>query len=130
MPSARVALVSLTALLITAGCLGAVPSNTPDPDKAVQLENDWNRSVEVDLRVVREATDETVYEATHTLDPSAEREAYDVSDADPDGIESFRIVASALNATERTTISTNACYGDVYVRVDADGTLAVFHSIC
>ncbi|MFD1597391.1 hypothetical protein [Halobellus rarus] len=130
MSSVRVALVSLTVLLITAGCLGAVPSNTPDTDKAVQLENDWNRSVEVDLRVVRGTTDETVYGKTHTLDPGAEREVYDLSDANPDGVESFRIVASALNATEHTTISTNACHGDAYVRIDADGGLAVFHSIC
>ena len=105
-------------------------SNQPDPDKSVRVENAWNRSVDVQIRVVREATNETVYEGTYTLEPSEEREVYNTADADPDGIESFRVTATARNTTESVTIETNACYGGAYVEVLDDGTLYPYYAIC
>ena len=105
-------------------------SNQPDPDKAVRLENAWNRSVEVRISVVREATNETVHEGTYTLDPGEEQEVYNVADADPDGIESFRVTATAQNTTESVTVDTHACHGDVRVEVLEDGTLYPYYAIC
>ncbi|MFB6092616.1 MAG: hypothetical protein ABEK02_06360 [Haloquadratum sp.] len=105
-------------------------SEIPDADKAVHVENRWNRSVEVRIRVVRVATNETVYAGTETFDPGADRDVYSIAEADPDGIESFRVVATALNTTESVTIETNACYGNVYVEITEDGTLYLYYAIC
>jgi len=105
-------------------------SNHPDPDKAVRLENAWNQSVEIRISVVREATNETIHEGTYTLEPGEQREVYDTADADPEGIESFRVTATARNATESVTIETNACYGGAYVEVLEDGTLYPYYAIC
>jgi hypothetical protein len=105
-------------------------SNEPDPDKAVRLENAWNRSVEIRLRVVREATNETVHEGTYTLDAGEQRVVYNTAEADPDGIEAFRVIATARNTTESVTIETNACYGGASVEVLEDGTLYPYYAIC
>jgi len=105
-------------------------SNEPDPDKPVRLENAWNRSADVRIQVVREATNETVHEGTYTLEPGEEREVYDTADADPEGIERFRVTATARNTTESVTIETNACYGGAHVEVLEDGTLYPYYAIC
>lgn len=105
-------------------------SNQPDPDKTVRLENAWNRSVEIRIRVVREATNETVHEEMYTLAPGEQREVYTTADAAPDGIESFRVIATARETTESVTIETNACYGGAYVEVLEDGTLYPYYAIC
>ena len=105
-------------------------SDQPDPDKRVRLENAWNQSVEIRISVVREATNETVHEGTYTLEPEEQREVYNTADADPDGIESFRVTATARNTTESVTIETNACYGGAYVEVLDDGTLYPYYAIC
>jgi hypothetical protein len=105
-------------------------ADQPDADKDVSVENAWNRSVEIDLRVVREATNETVYDETLTLEPGEERTVYNLEDADPDGIESFRVTATARNTTESVTIQTNACYGNAYVEIQDDGTLYPYYAIC
>jgi hypothetical protein len=103
----------------------------PDATKEVRLENAWNRTVSVQVRVVREATTETVHEGTYDVAPDAERMAvYNFSDADPDGIESFTVVVRARNATERVTIETNRCYGNVYGEIQDDGGLYVYYEIC
>lgn len=141
----------LALLFLTAGCLSGGPvdplsptpetptsapdghstaTNQPDSDKAVYVRNDWNRSVEMRVRVVRDATNETVHDETYDLPPGAGRTVYDVSEADPDGIESFTVVATARNATERVTIRTNRCYGDAHAEVRDDGTLYVYYAIC
>lgn len=105
-------------------------SNQPDPDKAVRVENAWNRSVEIRINVVREATNETVHEGTYTLEPGEQREVYNTADADPDGVESFRVTATARNTTESVTIETSVCYGGAYVEVLEDGTLYPYYAIC
>lgn len=105
-------------------------SKQPDPDKTVTLENRWTERVEMRVRVVREATNETVHEGTYTLSPGAERTVYNVSAADPDGIESFTVVVTARGTTDRVTIRTNACYGDAYAEIQDDGTFYVYYAIC
>ena len=105
-------------------------SDQPDPDKRVRLENAWNQSVEIRISVVREATNETVHKGTYTLDPGEQREVYNTADADPDGVESFRVTATARNTTESVTIETSACHGSAYVEVLEDGTLYPYYPIC
>jgi hypothetical protein len=90
----------------------------------------WNQSVEIRIRFVREATNETVHEGTYTLDPGAEREVYSVADADPDGVESFRVTATARNTTESVTIETNVCSTDAYVEITEAGDLYPFRGVC
>lgn len=105
-------------------------TNRPDADAEMRLENRWTRRVEMRVRVVRDATNETVHEGTYTLSPGAERTVYNVSEADPRGIESFTIVVAARNATDRIGIETSACYGDAFAEIRDDGTLYVYYSIC
>jgi hypothetical protein len=104
--------------------------NEPDADKAVQVRNAWNRSVEMRVRVVREATNTTVYDERHELAPGADRTVYDLSDADPDGVERFTVAVTARNTTERVSIETNVCYGDAHAEILEDGTLYVYYAIC
>jgi hypothetical protein len=105
-------------------------SKQPDPDKAVRLENRWNRSVELSVRVVRDATNRTVHDETYELPPGEERTVYSVSEANPEGVESFTVVVTARNTTERVSIETNACYGDAYAEIQEDGTLYLYYAIC
>lgn len=105
-------------------------ANQPDPDKAVRLVNEYNRSVTARVRVLREATNATVHDGTYDLAPGADRTVYDTAAADPDGVESFTVVVTARNATERVTVETSVCYGDVTAQVRPDGSLYVFYAIC
>ncbi len=144
------------ALVLTAGCLAggspdpssptpepstAVPSpggstlsglegpTGPDPNKAIVVGNDWNRSVELRITVIR-ATNETVYAETYTLAPGVERTAYNLAEADPDGIETFTVVATAMDSTERVTIRTDDCHGDAHAEISSDGQLRLYYAIC
>lgn len=144
-----------TVVLLTSGCLSggpgvdssasptsdlATPTPTPAgheyaatqpaPDKVVKLENDWNRSVEMHVRIVREQANETVHEETYELAPGAARDVYDTASADPDGVEAFTVVLTARNTTERVTIETSKCYGDAYGSVLEDGTVYLYYAIC
>lgn len=147
MTQKRIVPAVLAALLLTAGCLGGVPTDNgtssptagpssysaadqPDPDKEVRVENAWNRTAEVRVRVIRVATNETVYDETLSLEPSTERTVYNVSEADPDGIESFRVVATFANTTGSVTIETSGCYGDAFVEITDEGELYPYYAIC
>lgn len=105
-------------------------SNQPDPDKQVTLENEWNETVTMDLRVVRVATNETVHEASYEVAPGEGREVYSTASADPEGVESFRVVVTARDQTGEVTVETSTCYGDTYGVVRADGVLDVFYAVC
>lgn len=105
-------------------------SEQPDASHPITLTNEWNRSVTVQVTVVREATNETVHEGTYDLDAGEERAVYDTAEADPDGIERFTITATAVNATESVTIETSQCYGGAYVEITADGELYPYYAIC
>jgi len=142
----------LAVLLLTAGCLSGAAgdatttegptstttappdhraaSNQPDPEKAVVLENEWDRRVEMHVRVVRDGTNRTVHEANYTVGPGEERTVYNVAAADPDGIESFTVVVTTRDTTDRVSIETSACYGNVYAEIQDDGTPYVYYAIC
>jgi hypothetical protein len=106
------------------------PGGRPEPDQRVTLGNERNGSVAVTLRVVRVATNETVHETTYDLAPDEERAVYSTAEADPDGIEAFRVVVTARGQTRAVTVETDACYGGAYGVVRPDGTLDVFYAVC
>jgi hypothetical protein len=127
----RSALAVVIGLLAALGsrCLGEQGGNQPNPHHAVSLHNDWTRSVTLELRVVRTATNETVHAETYELEPGAEREVYDTAAADPDGIERFAVVLTTRNETQRVEIETNACYGYASGGVSEGGDLESWYSI-
>lgn len=101
-----------------------------DPWHAVSATNEWNQSITVTVRVVRVVTSETVQEVTLDLAPGESQYVYDTASADPDGIESFRVIVTTRNRTAEATIETSTCYGDVTALVRTDGSLRVQHGIC
>jgi hypothetical protein len=105
-------------------------ADQPDPDKEIRLSNRWNRSVAMHVRVVREATNATVHDATHDIAPGGEQTVYTTAAADPEGVEAFTVTVSARNATESVTIETSACYGNAYGEIREDGSLYVYYAIC
>ena len=154
-PAVLVAVIFALAVLV-AGCLGpsagtptatgspgttsertaGTPAGTeyasqrPEPSHPVTLRNEWNRSVEARVTVVREATNATVHDATYDLAAGSERTVYDTAEADPDGVEAFAVTVTARNVTESVTIETSRCYGDVYAEVTDEGELFVTYAVC
>lgn len=139
--------VVVSVLLLTAGCLDGGPiegtdtandvdgwsttsGDRPDASKEIHLENFWNESVEMHVQVVRVRTNETVHDETYALESGDDVHAYTLSEADPDGIESFRIVVTARNETQNVTVETNACYGDAYAELQDEGQLYLYYEIC
>lgn len=105
-------------------------SDQPEPHHSVVLTNAWNRSVELRVTVVREATNETVREGTCDLEPGSERTVYDTAEVNPDGVETFAVTATTRNTTESVTIETSQCYENAYVEIERDGDLFVTYAIC
>lgn len=104
--------------------------NEPDPDKEVRIENEWNQTVEITIRIIREQNNETVHHETYELAPDGQETVYNLSEAEPDGIEAFTVVVTAQNETQRVSIETNACYGNTYAVIMDDGSLNLFYAIC
>lgn len=102
----------------------------PDATQTIRVNNEWNRSVEIRVAVIRNTTNRTVHNASYHLPPGTDKTVYNVSAADPDGIEPFTVVVTARNTTRRATLKTNACYAAVYADIRQDGTLSVAPVIC
>lgn len=105
-------------------------ADQPDPNKSIDLENDLSEPVNVTVRVIRNATGETVHEETYRLAADERRTVYDTGRVGPDGVEEFTFVVSVRNQTQAVSIETNACYGNAGARIDRDGELGVFYAIC
>jgi hypothetical protein len=101
----------------------------PDPDHDIVVVNRLGGNATMHVTVVREATNETVYDATVTVAPG-ERTVYNTGQADPDGIEAFRVVAERGGDRTSVTIRTSDCYGDAIVSATDDGGVASTYSIC
>lgn len=97
---------------------------SPDRETPVLLRNDWNRSVEVRVRVVCEPAAVTAHEGAYVLDPGTRLETYDLAQASPDGRVPLRVVVTARNTTGSVTVRTTAC-ADVTGQVLEDGGLDV-----
>lgn len=108
-------------------------SNEPDPDHRIIVTSEASEERAVRVRVVREATGETVFDETRDIPAGEEARPYNLRRADPDGIESFRVCAEAVADSARTrecvTIETNACYGDALLTVREE-SLGATYSVC
>jgi len=104
--------------------------NEPDPAKHVFVENAWDRIVTVDVRVVRNATGETVLNGSYELAPGERTLVYNTSTANPEGVERFTIYSHARNTTDAFSIETSECYGSAYVVMTGVGSIEGVHSIC
>ena len=107
---------------------GEHAAEQPNPDVAVRVVNDGEETRSVSLTVTRESG-EVVHEATHEAPSGSDREVYNLRAADPDGVESFEIVAERGDTSDSVTVQTSECYGHVIVRVD-EGGLGVTYSVC
>lgn len=106
----------------SSGSAGTETGAVADENKEVELLNEWNQSVELHLRIVRLATNETVHDQRYTLQPESRRTGYTIRRSDTDGIESFEVIVTARNTTARDTFSNDACYGDIRIPINPDGT--------
>jgi hypothetical protein len=127
-------------------------SEVPDADHAISLRSEAGET-RVRVWVVREATGEVVFETTETTPIGGD--LYNLREADPEGIEAFRICAELVrsggtatesdatesDATESDsggdtprrdcqTIRTSACYANVHVTVEDDGSVKIVYAIC
>jgi hypothetical protein len=113
----------------TADPTPGTPHHRPEPDHEVVVENRLDGEVTIHVQVLREATSETVYDESVTL-PPGERVVYNTAAADPDGIESFRVVAERGGDRASVTIETSECYGDAIVWPTDDGGADATYSVC
>jgi hypothetical protein len=104
------------------------PHYGPEPDHEVVVENRLDREATLHVRVLHEATNETVYDESVTLLPG-ERVVYNTAEADPDGIEAFRVVAERGGDRASVTIETSECYGDAIVSA-TDRGVDTTYSVC
>lgn len=124
--------VAVGLIVATAGCnlgLTTRPNETP-ANQSVILENSWTQSVEIHVRVLREATNETVHESTYSLDPAAERTVYNTTESALDDVEKFTVAVTVRNTTERVTIETSQCYHHAYASVNDRGELSLVYAVC
>ncbi len=134
-PTRRSLLASVGASLALAGCVS--DSKASDPDLSVSLENESDESRRVRVWVVRQSTGETVFDAQRTVSPEEDVTLYNLRQAHPDGVESFRICCEALDAAssntssrECVTVETDECHGSTVVRIQKDGSVTPTYSIC
>lgn len=104
-------------------------SEVPQP-QSVDIENRWNRSVQIRVRVVRQATGRTVHDRTYRLSPRTDRDVFDTATVETDGVEAFTVVLTARNTTERVTVETSKCHGGVYGGVTEDGSVELTYAVC
>jgi hypothetical protein len=104
------------------------PGQAPDPSHEVTIDNRLDGEATVRVRIIREATNETVFDDSVAL--YGERTVYDTAEAGPEGGESFQIVAERGGDTATVTIQMTECYGDVIISPTEDGGVDATYSIC
>lgn len=119
-------------------------ADQPDPDHRVTVTNRADEARTVRTRVVRQETGETVFDETREVPAGTEVEVYNLKQADPEGIEGFRVCGRLVDSEDGTattaseeserrdceTLRTSECYADAHVTVQEDGSLAVIYAIC
>lgn len=122
-------------------------SNSPDPDHEIVVEGEASGTRTLHIEVVRESTGEAVFETTEAVTAGEESAVYNLRDADPEGVESFRVCAELAGETTTTgtisetdaedsssrdcvTIATNECYGNARVTLTDDGGVEIIYAIC
>jgi len=117
-------------------------SNLPEPDHSIYLGSEAEESRQVRVRIVREATGEAVFETTAEAS-AGEYTLYNLRQADPDGIEAFRVCAELVESESAgtqtatpsprrdcATIRTSECYGNAHITVEDDDSVQIIYAIC
>jgi hypothetical protein len=107
-------------------------SNEPDPSKYVRLGNEGEDGVAhtVSLEVYHEATGEVVHDRTHTVAAGETKTVYDTADANPTGVDSFRVTAAFEGESKEVGIETSECYGSAQFVVSSENELRASYTIC
>ena len=106
-------------------------TNTPNPDKSIDVRNDFNQTVEVRIEVLRNSTGEIVHNETYNVESGEELdEVYNLNESNPDGIEEYEVISTYNETEESLSVFTNNCYGNVYVEITDSGMLYSYYAIC
>lgn len=101
----------------------------PNPDLPIHVENRHEEPQSLSLTISRSGG-EVVHESGYDLAPGDDYEAYNLREADPDGVERFDVAVEAGEARREISVRTNECYGEARVGFDTAGELFATYSIC
>lgn len=107
--------------------------DSPDPDHAIWVENEADTAHRVTVTVAHHVdggSDEVVYESTHELEPKGSKYVYNLNEANPDGVERFKVVGEADEQTAWRFVATSECYTDCGIVIRESGELVVERPIC
>lgn len=128
--------IGLTDNPISEALLGDEPTNThsnaintPDADKSVNLENKRNGTQDVRIEVVRDSTGNTVHNQTYSLNNTMD-DVYNLQQADPEGVESFTVIATTDKDSGQVSIDTSQCFGNVQVELTEENGVYPFYAVC
>ena len=117
------------------------PSETVHPSAKVSYDHqvvvknrtDAEQTVRLTVEAPREgATDEAaVYHAeTYAVAPHSETDAFDFASLDLTGDRELLVTATHEGTTERVTVRTTVCYGDVLVAFSPEDGFVLTYSVC
>jgi hypothetical protein len=109
------------------------PIDTPDPDHDIWVENETERTRRLRVTVthhVEDGQDELVHESTHELAPKGSKYVYNLSEANPDGVERFEVFGESGDQTTSRFMATSECYLDCGIVLRERGELVVERPIC
>ncbi|MFC6953694.1 hypothetical protein [Halorubellus litoreus] len=142
---------TLTVVSSTVGCLestsdsGTDPSSTtddsttvhamdaPDPDHRIWVENEAETANQIAVTVTKhvdDGSDEVVHESTEDLDPGGTAYVYNLNEANPDGVERFKVTGETDEQTTWRFMATSECYTDCGIVRRENGELVVERPIC
>lgn len=105
--------------------------NTLDADKPVSIQNEFNETINVNLRIRNNDTGQIVHNQSYSVEANEDlNEVYNLNELNPDGIQEFEIVSSYNGSREIIAVRTNNCYGNVYVEITQTGELYPYYAIC
>ncbi|WP_227130800.1 hypothetical protein [Halorubellus salinus] len=107
--------------------------DAPDPDHAIWVENEAATTHQIAVTVtqhVDDGPDEVVHESTHELQPKGSEYVYNLNEANPDGVERFKITGETGEQTASRFMATSKCYTDCGIVLRERGELVVERPIC
>lgn len=107
--------------------------DAPDPDHAIWVENEADTAHRFAVTVtqhVDDGPDEVVHESTHELQPKGSEYVYNLSEANPDGVERFEVTGETGDQTTSRFMATSECYLDCGIVLRERGELVVERPIC
>ncbi|MGA9399588.1 hypothetical protein [Haladaptatus sp.] len=133
----RRALLGSAGMFAISGCVMGSGVQSFDSDHSIWLENRYDEERTIHVWVVRKAADETVFSTTRQIGPGDTAALYNLEQAETTNVETFRVCAQILDASSSdtgykqcTTAKTNACYGNVDIQIQKDGSVGITYAIC